>query len=390
MHIIKKISNLLNIEIDQDPNLFLEFYPLPFDNYITIYNDQTFPANTYDYFNDFIDDISTFLNEKNIKILQIINSQNDLHIKNCYKINNFNFYQLNYLIKNSLFHISTDSLTNEISGIFKIPSINLVGNRFAENSYSFFNRKNSKTIQGLSNVKPSFSSFEKNKSINKINTEKISDIFFSYFNCNNYHKYTTVYTGKHYDSNTFYEIIPNDFPSIKFNENSKISLRFDLIKDLNPEYFIQNFYQFCISQKYDVCVESLLPKELLNLLKINCQNLNFYITENTEISELNKYQKLGFSLRLKSKSKKDKSLILKFLDFGEILFEKETIQSPTSGYFETNKLKFKSNKFFVQKDKLFPSFYYFEKNIPANQDILFDFFAQDDANLLNFKLIKSN
>ena len=52
MHVVNKISSLINLKPQNKSDLLLEFFPIPFSKYITIYNESAIPSNDYYYYND--------------------------------------------------------------------------------------------------------------------------------------------------------------------------------------------------------------------------------------------------------------------------------------------------------------------------------------------------
>jgi hypothetical protein len=384
MHIISQISSLLKVQPSESPSIPFEFFPIPFSKYITIYNDNQIQSNYYDYFNDVIEDIKFYLDKNEIKIIQFLNSPSEKKLNHCYYIEKFTYSQINYLIKNSLLHICTDSYTNEISGITNTKSICLIGNRYAQNSYCWYGNKNNLILSDLKYKKPSFSNFEDPKSINNIKTENISNEIFSLLDISFKNKYKTIYVGSKYHENITYDVIPNfKINDYNYKENSVVNIRLDKFNNEN------NCIDFCSKNKHNLYVKSFVSKNFVNAVKNNCKNLIFFVDNRSEVSDIEFYVNNGMKIQLFYKNNQiDKSLIFKFLDYTPInLLNTDIDNSLKLNCF--NKY-LKSSKIIISTNKEYISYAHLEKNIQLgiiNNCIDNDLFWQD---YLYYKIIGDN
>lgn len=358
MHIVSKVSSILRTSPAEKANLSFELYPLPFTKYITIYNEQSVPSNSYDYFNDVIFDIKDILKKNGIEIIQFVNSQNERKFINCHHISKFSYSQMNYLIKNSLLHICTDSYTNEVCGALDIPSICILGNRFAEHSKPWYNRENGKhhIAWALNKIKPSFSLYEHPKSINLIKTEQISKKILEILSLGGFSDYETLFTGPKYHENTVFDLIPN-FEVKEWNFPAhECFIRFDKF------YNEKNCLGICSKIPFAIVTNRRVSKEFLSITKGKLRKVIFLIDEDSKPEDVSFFIKNGIDTEMYyANNLINRSLSYKFLDFGRISVVKYELDKKTRDSMHGK--SFRSSKIIVSENKQFPSYSHLEKGI---------------------------
>jgi len=354
MHIVEKISSLLGIDPHRRPLLPMDFFPLPFCRYVTIYNEEIIQSNHYEYFNDVVFDIKPFLKEAGIEIVQFLNSPSDKRIAGCSYIQAFNYSQMNFLIKNSLLHICTDAYTNELCGILKIPSICLVGNRYAENNYPYYGDETNKVIGGLAYKKPTFHSHEVPKSINRIPTEKISSEILLSLNLSGAITYETVFTGNAYSRETVCDIIP-DFPLVSIPyKKASVDIRFD--KAPNEA----NVLRFCIENPFSITVLKTPSEEFLARTSKNCKEARYYLSESSSPKDIERLISRGIAVKICSPEPPSKDQMFQYIEFGKIFHEKPPEERP-----DLDGAYFRSSKVIISGGKFYPSYSHLEKGVPV-------------------------
>lgn len=357
MHTVSRISSFLRVSPTATPLLSKEFFPLPFDKYITIYNEEIVPANHYDYLNDVIFDLSKILSENGIHIVQFLNSPKDRHLINCYHIDKFSFPQMNYLIGNSLLHVCTDTYTNEVSGALSVPSICLVGNRFPEISHPWYNSSEKNIVLGGPiTPKPTFAAKETPKSINSIKTEEISGKILYLLNLKGLIDYETLFTGSQYHEKTVFDVIP-DYPvNDPIFKNSDVCIRFDKLHDE------KNCARFCSVNRFTAVVNKRLSAKFLSLCAKNCSGITFLVDSKSDPEDVRFMLNRGVAVNLVADSSKvDEKLLFKFLDFGPISPSTTEIDKKLRA--ELHNLPFRSSKIVCSLDKKYASYSHLEKGL---------------------------
>ncbi len=357
MHTVSRISSVLRVSPTETPLLSKEFFPLPFEKYITIYNEETIPANHYDYLNDVIFDVSKILSKNGIHIVQFLNSPKDLHLINCCYIHKFSFPQMNYLIGNSLLHLCTDTYTNEVSGALSVPSICLVGNRFPEISLPwYYSPEKNIVLGGPITPKPTFAAKETPKSINAIKTEEISGKILDLLNLKGLDNYETLFTGSQYHKKTVFDIIPDHLVDDPIFKNSDTCIRFDKLHDEN------SCVGFCSANRFTAAVNKRLSAKFLSLCAKNCAGITFLVDSKSNPEDVRFMLNCGVSVNLVADSSEvDEKLLFKFLDFGPI--SPSTIEIGKKLRAELHNFPFRSSKIICSLDKKYASYSHLEKGV---------------------------
>ena len=101
MHLIEQYALSCGVKIDK-PVVETSYFPVDCEKYITLHASSGMEAKNYDYFTDVITLISPYLEQKNIKIIQI-GDRKDKKLEGCIHYNGTtNLKQSFYLIKNSI------------------------------------------------------------------------------------------------------------------------------------------------------------------------------------------------------------------------------------------------------------------------------------------------
>lgn len=352
MHIIEKISSLFRL-IPERPDLEFEFYPLPFDKYVTIYNELSIPSNNYPLFQDVVADIRSPLLKRGIRILQLINNPNDPKLSGCHPITQFSYHQLNYLLRRSLCHISTDVFTNELAGLLGIPSVSLVGNRFAKISTPWFGKddRNKCLSHDRHDLKPSFSLQEQERpAISLIRSETVSESVLSTLGIKDVPPYSTVFVGNSYPAISI-EYIPNAPFFTKACENNTVNVRLDLHHD---SVIAQSY-----ASKYPHVLVTKKPLSLDFLRSVRPQNKGLVISVSDDDPDLDQFvrdaRSVGFQLSFLIGNRPDHKL--RFLGQPMIMVDPK---KPDDYKFNPNH-RFKSSKLYIFNGETYFSLAHVEK-----------------------------
>jgi hypothetical protein len=362
MHTVEKIASILS-QIPQKPNQIpFEFFAIPFSKYITIFNDGTTPSNYYPYIEDVIDDISKTLNSQGIKIVQICSNPNQPQYFNTYYINNFTLSQLNFLIKNSLFHISTDNYSNELAGILDIPSLSIAGNRHTSNSLPWFG-SSSLAIGPNDGIKPCFSQTDPMNRMANVKPEQVSYHVLKHFDLNSKIEYKTLFLGSRYPS-----INMDYIPNFKLNNDSyggfNVNVRLDKSQNL------QNCYDFCSKFKHRLTCSTSTDKNFIKLVQKNINQLIYIVDKNSNPDDFNEFSGFGIPVFYVSYDVTNQNLVkLNFIDKGVKIINLYDNRKKIEELCGTSDfgLSFKSSKIILSNNTKYISYAHVENDIKADR-----------------------
>lgn len=349
-----------------------EYFPLPLNRYITIYSENIIPSNNYDYFNDVMDDIYPALRGAGIACVQLLNSANDKKLKHCVHIDKFSYPQMNFILKNSLLHISTDAFTNELAAALKVPIISIIGNRFPENSHAFF-APSQTIIYGKMLKKPSFAPVENPKAINSIKTELISSCILKHLRLPMlFSRYKTLFTGSAYHEAPVCDIIPDaDIPNLQRYAGFITSIRLDKAKSVDRDIVYKSLSSKILHKLVvdHTCLPSNRPD--------NCSNITILVDAELSLTRVNMVASKGIPVELVYKDGLfNKDLALRFIDY-QIRTWKNEISLPIS-----NEMRFRTSKLIVCGEKHYPSYAHLENGVEMttiNNCINAPSFFEDDS-----------
>ena len=339
MHVAEKLSSLLRLKPSK-PNLVYEYVPLTFGKYITIYNEVAVPQNNYPYFQDVIFDLSQYLSSRGITVVQIVNNpQKEPKLQNCAHISNFTYHQLNYIIKNSLLHISTDPFTGELCGVLGIPSISLSGVRVEKNTLPWFKGDKNICISSPKTL------------ISDIKTEEVSNRVLDMLGTNLKVPYVSKSIGPKYPDRVI-DYVPNfDFVSDKC-EGITTNIRLDLY-DGNLNFAAK----FASKYSHTITCKKAPDKAFLSACKAKNAGVRFIIDDaGPEIAK----DAVDLGLKVSFLIPDDPDVKLKFLTKNCELIK---TPKPKDGF--TDDEFFKSSKLIISGARSFFSEAHLEKGIPV-------------------------
>jgi uncharacterized protein YneR len=145
------------------------------------------------------------------------------------------------------------------------------------------------------------------------------------------------------------DLIPSNFQLENFNNQKNINVRLDKKYDINFLVKCKTIKSLSITTDQDI------PREVLNHLKDNIDNITFYINKNTTIETVNNMQSIGKPVFLSCKNKEDlKSIQLKFIDHPVVLDQK--LSKKDLKVKNLDNLIFLSKKNIISEGKAYNSF----------------------------------
>jgi len=378
MHILEQYALNCGVSISK-PFINEEFFPLPFEKYITLHPKGKFHSREYDYWEEVTTNLYPILNKHNIKIVQIGNKEDNL-IPFCYSINGqTNLNNLAYIIKNSLLHLGIDSLPIHLASAYDKKIVGLYCNMYPNQSKPYWSDSNDYEIlfADLKDKKPSYAAIENPKTINTIKPESIVNAVLKKLNINEKITNKTIYNGESSHLRSI-EIIPDHVPNLSSFNINIANIRMDYHFDEQFLFNILSVYQSNILTNKAININQLIKfkKNILNIFFIIDSESNFDIKF---IKNL-KANGIKFSIISFISEEKIEKFKIDTMDFSNIIIKNLEKNKDTIKSFYKDNLKFKSSKLLLSQGKMYPSFGSFKSNIHYKESLheYFDFDNKDD------------
>lgn len=350
MKLLELYSLSTGAKIDK-PFIYKAFYPLPFEKYITIHASAGMPAKVYSFWEDVIDLILPFLKKEGIKIVQI-GGKEDEKLKDCFHLQGVtNVHQTAYILSNSIAHLSNDTFSAHVAGAFDVPIITIYGSTTIQNhSPYFYNREKSTLIEAdRKGFKPSYARDEKPKLIDTIDPEDIANGLLRLFD----HKVNreSICFGDYYPT-YIVEVVPDHAIPNEQLANGVVNVRMDYV--FNEENLVKLMY----SRKVNILTDKPIDLKVLKAFKSRINTFSYEVDSSTSPEYLKAAKALGINLSLFTKiqdAQELSALRIKLFDFEitqERVTKKEQFDFSTKVGENTS---YKSNKFLLAKDGIFPS-----------------------------------
>lgn len=291
-HIIEEYSKNLGVKISK-PIISRHFYPVMFDNYITIQLEPKINAKKYKYYEIVIDLISNKLKKAGISIVQV-GALPETKLKNVdISYIGFDFKKTAYIVSKSKLHIGVDDVLSHYASSVNIPQVTLFSNVFSSVTEGYWSKSNY-NIEAPWKIKPCLSVEDPDDSINKILPETIALSILQSLKLDSKIPLKTLFMGPMYE-NKITEIVPDFFNPNLIPANHFSFLRLDWTDDVNGW-----IHWFRHLNKFSIISDKFIPLDLLNSIKDKIHTLSFVIDETNkpEIDYLESLKKLKIQFHL--------------------------------------------------------------------------------------------
>ncbi|NBW12809.1 MAG: lipopolysaccharide heptosyltransferase family protein [Caulobacteraceae bacterium] len=209
MHLIERYATSCGVKIGK-PFIYEKFFPLPIEKYICFQPFSKYNSKNYDYWQEVLEILIPYLEEYNIKIVQIGTKNDKQFLNTAFLGGQTTINQAAYIIKNSILHLGADSFGVHIASGYDKKIVALYSNSNIENACPYWTKKQDKIlISSNRDKKPSYSAEENPKSINNIKPEEIAYSVLKLLNIKFNNNKETINFGSDYNLQS-YEIIPED------------------------------------------------------------------------------------------------------------------------------------------------------------------------------------
>ena len=354
MHLVEQYSLASGSKIGE-PYIYEKFFPLPFDRYIT-FSPFSKPSKNYAYWNDSLSMLIPVLRKLNIHIVQLGEKKEEA-FEGCYNLSGkTSVNQVAYLIKRSQLHLGTDTFSTHLASAFKKKIVSLYSHSPIQNCGPFWSEEKDIILleSDREGKKHSFSTEEKPKTINTIAPEKIACSVFTLLGVKAKIKNKTVRVGPKWN-NEFLEVIPSSVTNFsKTVPKDRHVIRMDYHYDtgimeeqltVNPGLIV---------------TDKPIPIEILakNREKIS-QVIHLIRNEDYDDDFSRKLEKNNIPNSIYSDLEGDflKKLKYSILNLNKpihMIEKKSKKDLPNYKKLDFKKLAFRSRKFIIKEDKIYP------------------------------------
>lgn len=292
MHLIERYSASCGIKIDK-PFILSKFFPMSQGGYISFHPFSKYPAKCYDFWQDVVDILLPYLNERNIKLVQI-GAKGERVLQGVYNtVGQTTLQQSAFIVGNSILHLGADSFATHVASHYNKKIVCIYSNNFAHAVRPYFNNPEDNTLiePNREERKPSFSAEENPKSINEITPEKIANAVLEKLNIKSNYEYETFWIGKNY-ANKFIETVPNQIIDPKEFGINSIVVRMDYLHDEDCLRVQLEKSKCCIVTNYHI------SEEILNRYRHNITEVIYNINENHNPTFVKKLFTMGLNSHL--------------------------------------------------------------------------------------------
>jgi hypothetical protein len=380
MHLLERYATSCGVKIGK-PFIYDNFFPLPFEKYLCFQPFSKYQSKNYDYWQEVIDIISPYLNEQNIKIIQI-GVKDDRQFNNClYLAGQTNISQAAYIIKNSILHFGADSFAAHIASGYNKKIVAIYSNNNIENVKPYWSEEKDVVLlkpEG-GTIKPSYSAGENPKNINKIKAEDIAKNILNLLNIKYSKIPKTIYIGEDYQNKTFELILD------KLINPSSIPIPNPIIR---MDYlFNEQALNIMLKEKRCIIITNkAINIDLLKAFKSNVAQIIYIIEEDNDFNFVKAMKENAIPYNLISYLKPEilNKFKINYMDYG-LIFDKTYNTKDQTNIKDTDNLLYISSKILVSSEGQFKSkFDWINKN--GNKVIDNEDFWKESNNFLIFQL----
>lgn len=380
MHLLERYATSCGVKIGK-PFIYDNFFPLPFDKYLCFQPFSKYQSKNYDYWQEVINIISPYLNEHNIKIIQI-GVKDDIQFNNClYLAGQTNISQAAYIIKNSILHFGADSFAAHIASGYNKKIVAIYSNNNIENVKPYWSEEKDVVLlkpEG-GTIKPSYSAGENPKNINKIKAEDIAKNILNLLNIKYDKIPKTIYIGEDYQNKTFELILD------KLINPSSIPIPNPIIR---MDYlFNEQALNLMLKEKRCIIITNKpINIDLLKAFKANVAQIIYIIEEDNDFNFVKAMKENAIPYNLISYLKPEilNKFKINYMDYG-LIFDKTYNTKDKTNIKDTDNLLYISSKILVSSEGQFKSkFDWLNKN--GNKVVDNEDFWKESSNFLIFQL----
>ena len=354
MHLIEQYSLASGAKIGK-PYIYEKFFPLPFDRYIT-FTPFSKPSKNYSFWKDVLSMLIPDLRKLKIHLVQL-GGEKESPFEGCYNLcGKTNINQTSYLIKRAVMHLGTDTFSTHLASALDKKIVSLYSHSPIQNCGPFWSKKENIILleSDRKGKKHSFATEEKPKTIDTIAPEKIAFSVFKLLGVEAKIKNRTVKIGSKWN-NEFLEIIPSSITNFsKEVPRDRHVIRMDYHYDEKVMQEQLRVNPGLIVTDKPIPIEILAKNrerisQVIHLIRNEEYDANF----SRELERNNIPNSIYSDLEGKPLEKL-KHIILNLNKPIMTIEKKDKKLLPNYKKLKLDKLSFRSRKFLIKEDKIYP------------------------------------
>lgn len=362
MHILEQYALSCGVKISE-PYIYTEFFPIPFDKYITFQPSSMMESERYDYFEEVFQLLSPHLERLGIKVVQV-GGKDDKLIKGAYNALGTTIPQMAYVISNAVMHFGSDSCCIHFASYFRKKIVSLTSVLYKQHMYPYWSdEKDYTVIEPDRDGKPSYSNYEFPKQINKIKPEQIVQAVLDLLEVNESVDLNTIKIGSDFLVKNLH-VIPNCV--------AQVNVPF-VVSRLDIEYDQEMLIKQLEISKVHIITKQPIHPDIIFKYKQNILSVTYNIEKENQPRFVEFLQQQGVKYQLITELNEEeiKDLKLDYMDYGVIAF----VNKPQRSDFEfcdTENLKYVSSKYFISNKQIYPSLAAVKADKPVSDLFKFD------------------
>tara|TARA_R110000772_G_scaffold249530_3_gene364034 strand:- start:21114 stop:22295 length:1182 start_codon:yes stop_codon:yes gene_type:complete len=363
-HLIETYSLLSGAKIGK-PYIYEKFFPLPFDNYITLHAQGSTQAKQYDYWQEVVNILRPILDKKEIKIVQI-GDGNDRQLLGTHFISGRTCIQNTaYLLQHSKLHVGCDSFPVHIASSYGIPVVALYSSCYSSQAGPYWSDPSEARLMDTPKDKiASYSDKEHPKSINNANPEEIAQKVCELLKEEFSYDYKTIYKGNRFVNGNI-DIVPNSFNSLKHAGVKIVNVRMDYL--FNEEALKKQLEILDVN----IVTNKPISLDILNRFRGKIKKILYCVDEKNDdkFIKILKRNNIPYQMLCYADDSNLNDYKLKFLDYGTI-YERHVPKVESLKEFkdiDLDNLYFKSGKFLLSEGKIYPGKYAWENDLAIDK-----------------------
>ena len=360
-HILEEFAKVCGTKPSK-PQLSEHFFPITFPRYIVMGCGTTEQSMTYPYWREVFELVRLHLDIQGIKIIQL-NQNNYAPIPGVdLTLEGISLQQIAYVIKNSLAVVSPSGLLTHMASAYDKPSVSLHAKYFSTTSSPYWTNGDICLNPPSDKIKPCFTDKDPFHLIKTILPETIAQGIFSILNINTTTNHESLHVGAQYP-NEIAEVCPNFFNPGLLNPTQPLNLRLDW------HHGVEAAIHWSQNRKVNLFFDTPIDIQHLSMIKPSINQLNFFITKETDINYITQLQSAGIKFKLFQKGADNiDDTRLKFIDW---IVDEHT--PPTKKDLDNSEkicdnTHYKSSKIIISNNQVYASRAAMLKNIPKETE----------------------
>lgn len=350
-HLVEEYAKNLGVKIGK-PIFPTHYIPVIDDKFITVHVDNKIDSKFYEFFPEVIELLKKLISPLGYKIYQIGGGEDPQLPLVDKSFLGFTRKQTSYIIKNSSLHLGIDSFPIHQASAFDVPIVALYSHIYPQHALPYWSSPEKVRIieADRKGRKPSYSYFEKPKSINTIKPEEVVKNVCDLLGVSYSKSINTVFIGELY-SQAVVEIVPNFYGFSDDLKNHLINVRMDYC------HHEGNLAAWCGNYACHIVSAQPISLNLLSQFKDNIKKITFHIENTTDFSleYLQAVKNLGLDIHFSSKNEADLSKIRNFYFDFKIELQEKPSQEKINELAQIPNLKFLTKKDIFSNGKRYSS-----------------------------------